>query len=368
MLATAAVLAAPGETPRIGEVELAAPGPGEVRVAVAASGVCHSDVSVWDRTIAGRFPIVLGHEGAGVVAEVGADVTSVVPGDHVVLSWLAQCGVCHFCRHGQPAMCERAGFSFATNTLPDGSTRITWRDEPVYQMAGLGTFATHCVVPERSVVPVPADLPLDSAALLGCAVLTGWGAAANTATVEPGDSVVVIGCGGVGLNAVQGARHRGATTIVAVDPLAGRRELAEKFGATHVLAPDPGLVRTVRELTGGRGADVAIDVVGRAATIKQAMSMSRRGGEVVLVGAGGDDERFDVPAFSGIVMAGKTIRGSLYGSCEVRRDIPELVDRYRAGDLFLDELVTARFGLADIDEALTYCAEARGARAVITFR
>jgi S-(hydroxymethyl)glutathione dehydrogenase / alcohol dehydrogenase len=367
MQITAAVMTAPGHPLRVRSLDLDPPGPGEVLIELAASGVCHSDLSVFSAALPSRVPVVLGHEGAGVVRAVGDGVRSPQPGDHVVLSWLAQCGECRFCQRGQPALCAAAGFSFATNTLPDGSTRLSTQDGPVYQMAGLGTLASHCVVPSRSAVVIPADLPLDSAALLGCAVLTGFGAAANTASIQAGDSVAVLGCGGVGLNAVQGARASGAGVIIGIDPVPGRRALARRVGATHVLGPAGDLLPAVRALTGGRGADVAIEAAGREETISQALRLTRRGGQVVLVGAGGNEVRLSVPAFTGIVMTGKSILGSLYGSCDVQRDIPRLVSRYRAGDLLLDELVTGRFGLAEVNQALEYCAASRGARAVVTY-
>lgn len=367
MQITAAVMTAPGNPLRVGALDLAEPGPGEVLVELAASGVCHSDLSVLSAALPSRMPVVLGHEGAGVVLAMGDGVQSPRAGDHVVLSWLAQCGECWFCQRGQAELCTSAGFSFATNALPDGSTRLSTREGPVYQMAGLGTLASHCVVPCRSAVVIPAELPLDSAALLGCAVLTGFGAAANTAGIQPGDSVAVLGCGGVGLNAIQGARVSGAGVIVGIDPVPGRRALAERVGATHVLDPSDDLVPAMRALTGGRGADVAIEAVGRDETISQALRLSRRGGQVVLVGAGDNEVRLSVPAFTGIVMTGKSVLGSLYGSCHVERDIPRLVSLYRSGDLLLDELVTGRFGLAEANDALEYCAASRGARAVVTY-
>jgi NDMA-dependent alcohol dehydrogenase len=352
---------------RLVEVELEPPHAGEVEVEIAATGVCHSDVSVLSQRLPHPLPVVLGHEGAGIITAVGDGVHDVAVGDRVVLSWLAQCGDCFYCVAGQPQLCEKAGVAFARGTLMDGSTRFSLGGRPMYQMAGLGTFARRCVVPARSAIKIPDSIPFTSAALIGCGVLTGWGAAVNTASVGVGESVAVVGCGGVGLNAVQGARLAGAGTIVAIDLHDERLEMAQSLGATHVMRPGDGTVRRVRDLLGGRGVDVALDVVGRPESIRDAVSMTRRGGRVVLVGAAGDEVQLSIPAFTGIVMTEKMIRGSLYGSTNVRRDVPRLVQLYEAGRLKLDELVTAVFPFHEVNEAVDYCRLEKGARAVIAF-
>jgi alcohol dehydrogenase/S-(hydroxymethyl)glutathione dehydrogenase/alcohol dehydrogenase len=363
----AAVLERVGTPLRLVEVDLEPPHAGEVEVEIAATGVCHSDVSVLKQWLPHPLPVVLGHEGAGVITAVGEGVVDVEVGDRVVLSWLAQCGDCFYCLAGQPQLCEKAGVAFARGTLMDGSTRFSLRGQPMYQMAGLGTFARRCVVPARSAIRIPESIPFTSAALIGCGVLTGWGAAVNTAAIGVGESVAVVGCGGVGLNAVQGAHLAGAGTIVAIDLHDERLDMARSLGATHVLRPGDGTARRVRDLVGGRGVDVALDVVGRPETIRDSISMTRRGGRVVLVGAAGDDVQLSLPAFTGVVMTEKVIRGSLYGSTHVRRDVPRLVQLYEAGRLKLDELVTAEFPFDDVNDAVEYCLLEKGARAVVTF-
>ena len=368
MRTVGALLERPHEPVQVMDLDLEPPRAGEIMVEIAATGVCHSDLSVADGSLGNPMPIVLGHEGAGTVAHLGSGVTGLAVGDHVVLAWLAQCGECFYCVHDQAELCERAGLSFARSNLPDGSNRLSRHGAPVYQMAGLGTFAQHCVVPARSAVRIPRELPFESAALIGCAALTGFGAAVNTADIHPGDNVAVVGGGGVGLNAVQGARASGAARIIVVDPSPERRQFARLVGATDVLAPSATLVQEVRELSEGRGVDVAFEVVGHADTIATAVKIARRGGQIVLVGAARADVLLSVPAFNGIVMTGKKIAGSLYGSANVRRDVPRLVELYRSGVLKLDELVTERFTLAQAPEAVEYCRAGRGARGVMIMK
>ncbi|GLZ15779.1 putative zinc-type alcohol dehydrogenase AdhD [Actinomadura sp. NBRC 104425] len=362
-----AVLERPNQPLRILEVDLEAPRAGEVKVEIGATGVCHSDISVFTANLPNPMPVVLGHEGAGTVVEVGTGVTDLAPGDRVVLSWLAQCGECFFCVKGQPQLCETAGVAFSKGALLDGSTRYSRGGRGIYQMAGLGTFSRHCVVPARSAIKIPATIPLTSAALIGCGVLTGWGAAVNTAGIRVGDTVAVLGCGGVGLSAVQGARMAGASIVIAVDMHDERLDLARRLGATHTIKAGGDTAKEVRAVSGGRGVDVALEVVGRQETIDDAVRMTRRGGQVVLVGAGGPDVRVSVPAFTGVVMTEKVIRGSLYGSSDVKRDVPRLIGLYEAGLLKLDELVTEVFPFEKVNEAVDYCLSERGARAVMRF-
>ncbi|MCQ4080832.1 Zn-dependent alcohol dehydrogenase [Streptomyces sp. RB6PN25] len=363
----AAVLTSPQQPLQLAEVDLQSPSRGEVTIEIGASGVCHSDISVFNKTLPHPLPVVLGHEGAGTVVEVGDGVTDVAPGDRVVLSWLAQCGTCFYCSHAQPQLCETAGVAFAKGALLDGTTRYSLGGEPVYQMAGLGTLSQRCVVPAGAAVKIPDSIPFSSAALLGCGVLTGFGAAVNTAGIRVGDTVVIVGCGGVGLNAVQGARIAGASTVIAIDMHQERLDLAVKLGATEVLQPSDKTVKAVRALTGGRGADHVLEVVGRQETVRDAVKMTRRGGQVVLVGAAGDDVNLTVPAFTGVVMTEKIIRGSLYGSSDVKRDVPRLIRLYEKGVLKLDELVTETFEFDKVNDAVDYCASEKGARAVVVF-
>ena len=361
----AAILEQTGQALRVTDVDLQPPGPGEVVVEIGATGVCHSDVAIITGQLPAPLPLVPGHEGAGTVVEVGPGVTSLAAGDRVVLSWLAQCGTCFYCRRGEPYLCGTARALLAASALPGGATRISADGQDVRQFCGLGTFARRCVVLADSAIRVPSRLPMAAAALIGCGVLTGFGAAVNTAGIRVGDTVAVLGCGGVGLNAVQGARIAGATTIIAIDRHAERLALATELGATDTVTAGSDTLREVKDLTGRRGADVVLEVAGRAETVRSAVDMARRGGTVVLVGAAPDVVIDDV--FNRLVMSGKTIRGCLYGSADVRRDVPRLVHLYEQGKLLLDQLVTESFGFPDINKAVEYAAAEQGARAVVTF-
>ncbi len=365
----AALLTAPGSPLEIpDDVELEAPRAGEVRLAMAASGVCHSDLAMRDGTMPVCLPAVLGHEGAGVVVEVGAGVDHLAPGDHVLVSWVPQCGSCYFCRRGQPQLCQEADTVMVTGGLLDGTPRFHWRGREAFQMCGCGTFAEETVIPATGAVPVPADLDLSVAALLGCGVLTGVGAALNTASISAGDVVAVLGCGGVGLNVVQGARLAGAGTIIAIDTKPDKLELAEAMGATHCIdASRTNPVSAVMSLSGERGADVAFEVVGLGPTIDQVVAMTRRGGQAVLVGIPPMDVTLTVPAWVGLILQAKTIKGCWYGSADVRRDVPRLIELYRGGELHLDELVSRRIELAEVNDAFRAMNAGEVARSVIVY-
>jgi alcohol dehydrogenase/S-(hydroxymethyl)glutathione dehydrogenase/alcohol dehydrogenase len=338
-----------------------------VLVDMGATGVCHSDLSVLDGKLPNPVPLVLGHEGAGTVLRVGAGVRHLAPGDRVVLSWLAQCGSCFHCQRGEASLCESANDAMFRASMLDGTTRFTLDGRQVHHMAGLGTFSRRCVVSEHAAVKVPESLGMAQAALLGCGVLTGFGAAVNTARVRPGETVAVLGCGGVGLNAIQGAQISGAGQVIAVDPSQERRELALRMGATTALAPSEELVTIVRDLTEGRGVDVALEVAGLQDTVNAAVRLTRKGGRIVLVGAGPREVALQVPAYTGMVLTEKTVVGSFYGSSLVARDVPMLVALYESGQLLLDELVTREFGFTEINDAVAYCRDQRGARAVVIF-
>jgi Zn-dependent alcohol dehydrogenase len=365
----AAVLTALGQPLELrDDVEAHAPGPGEVRLRVAASGVCHSDLAMRDGILPVPLPAVLGHEGAGVVTEVGPGVGAVAPGDHVVVSWVPQCGQCYYCRRGQPELCSEADTVLITGGLLDGTPRLRSGGTEIFQMCACGTFSEETVVPATGVVPVPSDLDLSLAALLSCGVLTGVGAALNTARVAEGDVVAVVGCGGVGLNVVQGARIAGAGTIVAVDTKPEKLALAEALGATHVVdASRSNPVSAVMSLSGERGADVAFEVIGSGPTIEQVVAMARRGGQAVLVGIPPMDVVLALPAMVGIVLQEKTIKGCWYGSSDVRRDVPRLVDLHRRGQLELEALVSRRIDLAEVNEAFASMAAGEVARSVIVY-
>jgi S-(hydroxymethyl)glutathione dehydrogenase / alcohol dehydrogenase len=350
------------------DVEVEAPHAGEVKVRMAASGVCHSDLSMQNGTIMTMTPIVLGHEGAAVVEEVGEGVTAVAPGDHVVISWVAQCGECFFCRRQQPQLCEASNMAMTSGGLLDGTTRFTSGGQPLYQMAAAGTFSDTSIVPATGVVRVPDDFDLKIASLIGCGVLTGTGAALNTAHISPGDTVAVVGCGGVGLNVIQGARIAGAGEIIAVDMNETKLQLAKEFGATATVNASQGdPVSRVMAMTSERGADVAFEVIGLQQTIDQTLIMTRRGGQAILVGVPRMDAKVSVPAFFGVVLAEKTIKGCWYGSSDVQRDVPRLIAYYRDGRLKLDELISRTITLDQVNEAFDAMKTGEVARSVIEY-
>jgi len=356
----AAVLHEVGGSPKVEEIDLAPPGAGQIRVQLGATGVCHSDLSLSNGTMTTVLPVILGHEGAGVVAEVGPDVTGVAVGDRVVLNWAPACRQCWFCEHGEPYLCQNSGRAQgrAYAHLADGSD--------VFPGLGVGGFATQTVVNADSVVPLPDDVPMAEAALLGCAVLTGVGAVRNAAKVQPGESVVVFGLGGVGLSAVQGARIAGAALIIAVDPVAEKADLARRLGAGEVLEPGPDLAKQIRALTGGRGADHAIECVGRADTIRTAWSCTRRGGETTVVGLGKGTDNMTFNALE-VGYFARTLRGCMYGSTDPAVVIPFLIDRYRDGSLDLRSMISQEIGLEEVGSAFDRLAAGSGARSVIVF-
>jgi S-(hydroxymethyl)glutathione dehydrogenase/alcohol dehydrogenase len=347
-------------------VEVESPRRGEVMVKLAACGVCHSDLSATNGTIPLPPPLVLGHEAAGVVEEVGEGVTGVAVGDPVILCWIPMCGRCRYCGEGRPALCELAAKAAAT--LPDGTTRFKdAHGAPLFHFAGVGVMAERATVHQNNVIPIDAGVPLDKAAVLGCAVMTGVGAAINTAKVRPGSSVAVFGCGGVGLNAVQGAALCGADRIIAVDTSDRKLELAREFGATHTLNPasDGDAVRRIRELTGG-GVDYGFECIGLPATIQQTFDAVGKGGMAVLVGVTKPADQIQLGSFL-FIFTEKEIKGSLYGSCQPRYDFPRLISLYRAGRLKLDELVSRTYDIDDAPRAFEDMLAGQNARGVIVF-
>lgn len=347
------------------DIEIAPPGPGEVRVKVVASGVCHSDLSVQNGTIPIPTPVVLGHEGAGIVEEVGEGVNRIKVGDHVVLSFVPACGECYQCRHDQGYLCEKSAAA-ATGGLLDGTTRLTSNGAALHQMACLGTYGEYAIVPEISMVAIPDDVPLDVAALIGCGVLTGVGAALNTADIREGDTVAVIGCGGVGLNVIQGAKIAGAGKIIAVDMFESKLEMAREFGATDTVKADDGdPVMAVAALNDGRGADVVFEVIGLGPTVEQAINTARPGGEIVLVGVPRMDVMLNLNvAFTWLYLA-KTIKGCWYGSSNVYEDVPKLLDLWKNGELKLKELISQEITVDQVNEAFADMQAGTVARSVI---
>jgi S-(hydroxymethyl)glutathione dehydrogenase/alcohol dehydrogenase len=337
------------------------PGPRDVVVRVVASGVCHSDLSVLDGTIPLRKPAILGHEGAGVVDWVGSEVSGIAAGDRVIGTFIPACGACHFCLHDQSHLC-------AQNMAISKSKRGARADGTVLQpMSGLGTFAESMVCDQMSLVRVETDLPDEQLALLGCGVTTGVGAALNTAKVWPGASVAVIGCGGVGQSIVQGARIAGAARIVAIDPVALKRQTALQLGATDAIDPtgdDP--VAQVKELTGGLGVDFAFEAIGNPATVRQAFDMASNGGACVVVGVSRSDIELSFPA-SAFVFKEKRVLGSMFGSAQVRRDFLRFIRLVESGRLEVDDMVSRRIGLDDVNDAFEAMRTGDVIRSVIVF-
>ena len=357
----AALLRRVGDPLSVEEVVLSPVGPGAVRVRLAASGVCHSDLSLQNGDIPQAVPAVLGHEGAGVVVETGDGVSGLTVGDHVVLSWVVPCRRCFFCLAGRAELCEHGiDHAFAG---PYG----TAAGDLVTCGLGTGTFAEETVVPAGAAIRIDPAFPLDLAALVGCAVVTGVGAVINAAAVRPGESVAVVGCGGVGLAAIQGARLSGASAIIAVDRVAAKLEMAQANGATHVVdASSVEPIAGVRELTSGRGADHALEVVGLSSTIVQAYGMARRGGTVTVVGAGGFADMVSFPAMNLMVDA-KRLQGTVYGGTDPARDIPRMIELASSGALRLEHLVTRRIGLDDVNDAFRAMVAGEVARSLIVF-
>ena len=349
---------------QVEDVDLDSPKAGEVRVKIAANGVCHSDYSVIHGVLRSPLPVVLGHEGAGVVEEVGPGVSLVKAGDHVVLSFAPYCGRCYYCSIGSPVLCTNMRMTMGKGTLLDGTCRLKKNGKDIHHMAGLSSFAEHAVVDQTACIPIPDNVPLDKACLVGCGVMTGLGAATNTAKVQPGSSAVVIGCGGVGLNTIQGCVLAGASTIIAVDLMDNKLEFAKEFGATHTINPGrEELVRTVRGLTEGRGADYAFEVIGLGKTIEQAYACTRQGGMTVVVGAPSREDTVTIPASS--LLTEKSIKGSLYGSTRPRVDMPRLIELYMNKRIKLDELVTRTYALGEINEAMDALEKGEVARSVV---
>lgn len=345
----------------IDDVDVDGPGPGEVLVRTAAAGVCHSDLHFVEGAYVHPTPCVLGHESAGVVEAVGEGVTYVVPGDHVITFLAPFCGTCEDCLTGRPALCASASHRRPAEAPP----RLSRNGEPVAQFLNLSSFAEQLLVHEHALVKVTKDVPLDRAALIGCGVTTGLGAVFNTARVAPGETVAVIGCGGIGLNAVQGARIAGAGRIIAVDMVESKLDLARQFGATDVVdagAGDP--VAQVKELTGG-GVHHAFEAIGLKVAAEQAFGMLRRGGTATVIGMIPLGQSVELPGHE--LLAEKRIQGSRMGSSRFRVDMPRYVELYLQGRLLLDELVSARVPLEKVNEAFESMKTGGVARTVIVF-
>jgi Zn-dependent alcohol dehydrogenase len=350
------------------DLDVAPPRPGEVLVEMAAAGVCHSDLHVMRGELVAPLPAVLGHEGSGVVRELGPDVISLNPGDHVVPLWRLSCGACRYCTGGRPALCLVGTTVRNTGLLSDGTTRFSLNGKPIKYYAGVSTFSRYSVIPEAALLKIPNDLPLPVAALLGCAVVTGFGAVTNAARVKPAETVAVFGGGGgVGLNVVQAAAVAGAVIVIAVDVHETKLRAAKRFGATHAVnASSANAVEAIGELTAGRGVDYAFDVVATPTVTRQAYDALARMGTLVVIGIAATGQEAVLPMTS-LMYEERRIIGSLYGSGDPRQDIVKLIGLYRAGKLKLDELLTRAYPLARINEAYAALAQGEVLRSVVTF-
>jgi S-(hydroxymethyl)glutathione dehydrogenase / alcohol dehydrogenase len=346
------------------EVELEPPRSGEVQLRIGATGVCHSDYHVIKGEWKYGLPMILGHEAAGVVEAIGANVTDVKPGDHAVLSFRPACGVCRLCAMGRSVLCEgRPGDRFK---MHDGTSRVHRDGQDLLVLARVGSFAEHVVVPAEQVIPVRKDVPMDVLALIGCAVTTGVGAVVNAARVEAGSSVAVIGCGGVGLNVIQGAALVGAGRIIAVDLLDNKLEYARQFGATDLVnASDGDPVEQVRQLTGG-GVDYAFEVIGNGKTVEQAIQMTRAAGTACIVGMA---PQGSLAAFDPLLFVSRETKliGTWYGSARPRIDFPRMIELTLAGKLKVRELISRRYALDEINEGFERLGRGEVARGVIVF-
>jgi S-(hydroxymethyl)glutathione dehydrogenase/alcohol dehydrogenase len=362
----AAVLHAPKSPLKIEAVHAAALQPGDVLVQIKAAGLCHTDLEVIEGELRNPMPIVLGHEGAGIVIETGQNVTGVKPGDHVILSWNPHCGHCFYCDRDLPILCKTYLAQGPAAKQFDGKSRALLPDgRDLHHLMFLGAFGEYCIVPAQSAIPVAKEIPFDAACLIGCGVMTGVGAALNIADIHFGDTVFVVGCGAVGLSAVQGARLAGAGQIIAVDLNASKLALAEKVGATVTLDAQSDAIAKVKALTGGRGADVVLESAGNEAAFRLSMEACRPGGQVIWLGK--TDISSDVKFRWGSLMQEKRIRRSSYGGARPARDFPLLASAYLDGKLQLDPLISRRIGLHEINSAFDALKAGDVIRSVVIF-
>ncbi|MBA3389634.1 MAG: S-(hydroxymethyl)glutathione dehydrogenase/class III alcohol dehydrogenase [Rubrobacter sp.] len=365
----AAVAFGAGEPLKVETVQLDGPKAGEVLVEVKATGVCHTDE--YTRSGAdpeGLFPSVLGHEGAGVVVEVGEGVTSVAEGDHVIPLYTPECRACEYCLNPKTNLCVAIRAMQGQGLMPDGTSRLSLDGQPLYHYMGTSTFATHTVLPEIAVAKIREDAPFEKVCYIGCGVTTGIGAVINTAKVEPGSNVVVFGLGGIGLNVVQGAWMVGADKIVGVDLNPGRKALAEKFGMTHFVNPsevEGDLVPYLVDITGG-GADYSFECIGNVDVMRQALECAHRGwGESIIIGVAGAGQEISTRPFQ--LVTGRVWRGSAFGGARGRTDVPKIVDWYMDGKIEIDDMITHTMPLEKINDAFDLMHEGKSIRSVVTF-
>lgn len=361
----AAVLSRVGAPLTIERVTLAPLRPNDVLIRNRASGLCHTDLEVIDGSLAYPMPIVLGHEGAGIVEAIGSAVTQVRPGDHVVASWNPHCGHCFYCERDLPILCEPFTREQPRGNLPDGASRLGLRGERLNHFSVVSSHAEYSLVPEAGAIKVPEAIPFDRACLIGCGVMTGFGAVSRLARVEAGASVAVVGCGAVGLNAIQAARFEQAGTVMAIDRDVDRLAFAARLGATHTLLADDSAPEAVRELTGGRGADHVFECAGAESALQLSLEITRPGGQLVILGKTAVNRR--VSLRFGSLMGEKRIVRSSYGGARPRRDFPWLAQLYLDGHLDLDALISSRLALDRINEGFNAMRRGEGVRHVVTF-
>jgi NDMA-dependent alcohol dehydrogenase len=362
----AAVVVEPNKPIEIEELDLDGPREGEVLIRYTHAGLCHSDVHVAHGDLEARLPMVLGHEGAGIIEEVGPGVTRVAAGDHVVCSFIPNCGTCRYCATGRQSICDM-GATILEGYLPGNRFPITGPRGEYGAMCMLGTFSQWGVIHQNSAVKVDDDLPLDKAVLVGCGVPTGWGSAVNTANVSPGDTVAVFGIGGIGINAVQGARYAGAKNVVAIDPLENKREKAMELGATHAFATAEEATAAISELTRGQMADSAILTVDlmTAEVVASGFNVVGKGGTVVLTGLNKlMEQTIELPGTI-LTLYRKTVKGSLFGDCNPTTDIPKILGLYQSGDLKLDEIITRTYTLEQVNEGYDDLLNGKNVRGVM---
>ncbi|HTL31308.1 MAG TPA: Zn-dependent alcohol dehydrogenase [Tepidisphaeraceae bacterium] len=362
----AAILTEPQAPFRVEEVELDPPREGEVLVKMSAVGVCHSDWHLVTGATKHPMPVVAGHEGAGIVEAIGPNVTDIKVGDHVILNWAPACGHCFYCRRDRANLCETYTGPIWNGTMLDGTMRLHWNGKPLYSYCGLAALAEKTVVPRESCVVIDPQVSLASASLVGCAVATGVGAAIYTAGIRPGESVLVFGVGGVGINAIQGARLCGANPIIAVDTTWPKIWVARHFGAQGVFMADDKIEDAVRDITQGRGVDHAIDATGLPQVQERAFNCIRPGGTLTLAGLAPMGTSTNFPS-AVITRQERTIKGSYYGTVNPPRDFPMYIDLYKAGKLNLDDMITKRYQLEQVNDAYKAMIDGEVARGVITF-
>jgi S-(hydroxymethyl)glutathione dehydrogenase / alcohol dehydrogenase len=369
MKVKAAIAHSPRQPLTIEMVDLEGPKSGEVLVEIKATGVCHTDAyTLSGADPEGLFPTILGHEGAGVVVDIGPDVTSLKPGDHVIPLYVPECRHCKFCLSGKTNLCQAIRLTQGRGVMPDNTSRFSLNGQPLYHYMGTSTFANYTVLPEISVAKIRNDAPFDKVCLIGCGVTTGLGAVVNTAKVEPGANVVVFGLGGVGLNVIQGARMVGANMIIGVDLNPAKRALAEKFGMTHFVNPqeiDGDLVSYLIDLTDG-GADYSFECIGNINVMRQALECCHKGwGVSVIIGVAGAGEEISTRPFQ--LVTGRVWKGSAFGGAKGRTDVPKIVDWYMNGKINIDDLVTQIMPIERINDAFDLMHQGLSIRSILTF-